>query len=368
MALKAGRVGLNKDLVDDFGYLKEDAPSGEYYTKTQADNKFETKTHVNNNFQKKNLEVPLEMLSGTKLTVESALQGLNEEKQNTTLDVPIEMLSGTKLTVESALQGLNVEKFDRAEQVVLGAKNLLAYPYKQTTKTENGVTFTDNGDGSITINGTATGGNANLIMRDQSDVAFWSALKGKELVLSADDTDTTSLTIQLAGQNKPFYYGGQPFTMYDITGLSYVNISLSVKNGTTVNNKTIYPMLRLASDPDDTYVPYAMTNRDLTMFLNVEESAFTDIVTGASVGSDYGNHIIKFGKIAQGVIRLTGVTATQFSTAVVKIPEGFRPKYRTPVRDVTGNKYIYLLPTGSVQSGSDLSNAEILVCATWIVE
>ena len=33
-------------------------------------------------------------------------------------------------------------------------KNLLAYPYYNTTKTENGVTFTDNGDGTIQINGT----------------------------------------------------------------------------------------------------------------------------------------------------------------------------------------------------------------------
>ena len=38
----------------------------------------------------------------------------------------------------------------------LGSKNLLPYPYYRTTATIDGVTFTDNGDGSITINGTAT--------------------------------------------------------------------------------------------------------------------------------------------------------------------------------------------------------------------
>lgn len=38
----------------------------------------------------------------------------------------------------------------------LTTKNLLPYPYIYTTKTINGVTFTDNGDGSITIDGTAT--------------------------------------------------------------------------------------------------------------------------------------------------------------------------------------------------------------------
>jgi hypothetical protein len=37
----------------------------------------------------------------------------------------------------------------------LGAKNLIPYPYLMTTKTNNGVTITDNGDGTLTVNGTA---------------------------------------------------------------------------------------------------------------------------------------------------------------------------------------------------------------------
>lgn len=35
-------------------------------------------------------------------------------------------------------------------------KNLISYPYVHGDRTSNGITFTDNGDGSITINGTAT--------------------------------------------------------------------------------------------------------------------------------------------------------------------------------------------------------------------
>lgn len=40
--------------------------------------------------------------------------------------------------------------------VGLKSKNLLPYPYTATTQTVNGITFTDNGDGTITANGTAT--------------------------------------------------------------------------------------------------------------------------------------------------------------------------------------------------------------------
>lgn len=35
-------------------------------------------------------------------------------------------------------------------------KNILPYPFYNKTKTENGITFTDNGDGTLTVNGTAT--------------------------------------------------------------------------------------------------------------------------------------------------------------------------------------------------------------------
>ena len=118
MALKAGRRGLNKRLVDAFGNFNGEAPSGEYYTKQQTDNKFETKTHVNNTFQKKMLELPIETLMGSKLTVEDSLDSLNEiqkTRQPKTLEVPIEMLSGSKLTVEDALQGLNSEKLDSSD-------------------------------------------------------------------------------------------------------------------------------------------------------------------------------------------------------------------------------------------------------------
>ena len=115
MALGAGRKGLASELVDEFGHLIGEMPTGEYYTKSQTDNKFETKTHANSTYQKKTLELPLETLMGSKLTVEDSLDALNEiqkTRQPKTLEVPIEMLSGSKLTVESALQGLNEEKAD----------------------------------------------------------------------------------------------------------------------------------------------------------------------------------------------------------------------------------------------------------------
>lgn len=80
MALKAGRVGVAPDQVDDFGKVKSDATSG--YTKQEADAKFETQTAAAIALAEKQsiqLSVPIELLSGSALTVEDALNGLNNE-------------------------------------------------------------------------------------------------------------------------------------------------------------------------------------------------------------------------------------------------------------------------------------------------
>ena len=92
MSIKAGRVGVNPSQVNPVdGSILSSATSG--YTKQEADAKFLTQTDASSTYesksdasaahnalQPKTLAVPIEMLSGTKLTVESALQGLNDEK------------------------------------------------------------------------------------------------------------------------------------------------------------------------------------------------------------------------------------------------------------------------------------------------
>ena len=90
MSLKAGRVGVNPADVDPInGHISPD--SVDSYTKTQADDKFLSKSDAASTYetkenaaalQPKTLAVPIETLSGSKLTVESALQGLNSDKQD----------------------------------------------------------------------------------------------------------------------------------------------------------------------------------------------------------------------------------------------------------------------------------------------
>lgn len=56
----------------------------------------------------------------------------------------------------SAVRVDDVSPVEHNVKVKVSGKNLIVYPHSDTTKTQNGLTFTDNGDGSITVVGTAT--------------------------------------------------------------------------------------------------------------------------------------------------------------------------------------------------------------------
>lgn len=56
-------------------------------------------------------------------------------------------------------------------------RNLFTYPFSETTKTFNGITYTDNGDGTITVDGTATAQSFFVISRNKYPVGTY-ALSG----------------------------------------------------------------------------------------------------------------------------------------------------------------------------------------------
>lgn len=163
-----------------------------------------------------------------------------------------------------------IEQTSLEEEV---GRNLEVYPYYHTSKVQNGITFTDNGDGSVTVDGTAT-----------ADTTFW--LAGRTIETDAIKIDTSEgyvLTGCPAGGSvgtyalraRVYVQGVVPdpstgSTVNDIgsgasiaTGNAYVSPFIGVWNGTTVSNLTFYPMLRLASDPDTDWETYSIT-RTLT--------------------------------------------------------------------------------------------------------
>lgn len=143
----------------------------------------------------------------------------------------------------------------------VATENLIPYPYTETTKTANGVTFTVNSDGSIMVNGTAT-----------SDADFM-LLRGPVQGYS----ESYFLSGCPLGGSDTTYYISENFTASKDTGNGVVLNNLPsdqvwrivIKSGTTVNNLVFRPMLNVGTEAK----PYSK------WFAGLKNASFEKIVS-----------------------------------------------------------------------------------------
>lgn len=162
-------------------------------------------------------------------------------------------------------------------------KNLIPYPYYQTSQTYHGITTVDNGDGSITANGTATSSavvfryinndiNKDIKLEKKKYILSTGGISGGEAYHAIDigiiDKNGSTVVINNRTAN----------IVIDNTDGKYQYIfaaSLWVANGTTLNNVTIHPMLTLA-DADQTYEVNQHTDVTTDLTLRAIEVSSTD--------------------------------------------------------------------------------------------
>lgn len=143
----------------------------------------------------------------------------------------------------------------------VATENLIPYPYAETTKTANGVTFTVNSDGSVTVNGTATSDADFMLLR--GPIQSYS----ESYFLSGCPTGGSDMT----------YYISEGFTTSKDTGNGVVFNNLPsdqawrivIKSGTTVNNLVFRPMLNAGT----TAKPYSK------WFAGLKNASFEKIVS-----------------------------------------------------------------------------------------
>ena len=138
--------------------------------------------------------------------------------------------------------------YGKSNQNQTRGKNLLKYPYIETTKTSNDITFTDNKDGSINVSGTGT------------EIAYYNLYSnsdGKRLTLAsgtyklvAKGRSTCNVFVN-NGVNSAKNEG--TFTITD--GHNDVWCFIEAPKGLAID-ETIYPMIQLASSADESYEPY----------------------------------------------------------------------------------------------------------------
>lgn len=210
-------------------------------------------------------------------------------------------------------------------QNIYGAKNFVPYDYLTEAQAVNGITITPNGDGTYTLNGTATA------YTDIRLTPYGINNYDKEIVLPLGDYLLTGkqgsgnsyglAIVYVTSSSRDNLPGsdtgsGYSFTHSDAT--RHYEVKCFVQSGTTLNNVIIKPMIRLASIKDDTYVPYAKTNKEIT-----DELGSTDIssigngtVTGgiSSLNSALTNlvhrQIFTVTTNGNGNASLTGLTTT----------------------------------------------------------
>lgn len=143
--------------------------------------------------------------------------------------------------------------------------NLIPYPYAETTKTVNGVTFTDNGDGTITVNGTPTN-IASFILASHIPLSGKYALTpitpGSNLIYTINFYDVNNTLVAEINSNT--------FNTQDYEGATNCTILIKrAENNDAINNVKIYPMLNEGT----TALPYQ------PYFKGLKNAYFKEIVS-----------------------------------------------------------------------------------------
>ena len=138
--------------------------------------------------------------------------------------------------------------------VIRCGKNILEYPYVETTLTRNGLTFTDNKDGTITVNGTAT---ADTQFRLQDTVIYpnnfnpFNSIIGKQIYINGSPEGSSKDTYAIQWIQTGNLGNG---TILEVQS-TYYRFAILIKSGITVENLVFKPQIIVGSE-NTPYEPY----------------------------------------------------------------------------------------------------------------
>ncbi len=127
-----------------------------------------------------------------------------------------------------------------------------------STKTINGITFTVNSNGTITVNGTATDDTTfmfgSYFFEDSTSHFVYTGTPAT----GSDDTYCTQLVhCKTNGYSNIYNEYGDGFTLVSDNGVfDFVNVQIKISSGYKADSLIFKPMIRLAAITDNTYVPY----------------------------------------------------------------------------------------------------------------
>lgn len=142
-----------------------------------------------------------------------------------------------------------VEKDLSAVSVLEYGKNLVPYPFNETTKTVNGITFVDNRDGTVTATGTATADTGMyLFSTSYNPIKLSKGIYVLSGCPTGGSASTYSISVGTSTSTVAMDYGNNPvFTISEELSNTGVGVSLKIASGTTVNGLVFKPQIELGA-------------------------------------------------------------------------------------------------------------------------
>ena len=205
----------------------------------------------------------------------------------------------------------NLELLSYKDNGVLGAKNLL--PNNAVTQVLDGIQFTVNSDGSVTLN--TVGTRTTFVTLTLSTPNLPSNHYIVTGCPSGGGNDTYYLNFKVNGS----WSGNQEYgSGKEVIGI--INeVGISVPSTSSPSNVTFKPMIRLASDTDPTYQPYAMTNKELTDVVSKNNISSNIVALTTSMSSPFTSdgYVIISATAADSYIRVRVYGADEDSNAPI---------------------------------------------------
>lgn len=188
------------------------------------------------------------------------VDAMADEAVRTKSDAIVCEVAGESIVLKDSsndhIRGLKI--FGKSTQVTTTGKNLLSFSYKDLSKTENGVTLTVNGDGSISFSGTAKGyagiplyeGYASVFPNVITIFALGVFSNAVLHIVLVDKNGSTILETNLTSATT---YRTIDFSQY--TDVERITINAKRYDAGAVSG-TIYPMIVSGEMNSATYEPY----------------------------------------------------------------------------------------------------------------
>ena len=205
-------------------------------------------------------------------------------------------------------------------------KNILPYPYSETTKTLNDVTFTDVGDGTIKTSGTAS---ARTVFKLKDATSNYTPPKGTYIVSKGYQNAYTTFVVDGYNGNTWVKTLGRSSSVddteivIDYEDYNRVVMYIEIANGVDTSNMTFKPMMRLATIADTTYEPYNPASQNIQVSWQTEAGevfgGYVDLVSGELTAT---HKEITFDGVTSGKMfsaRITGSTNSYY----ISLPDGF---------------------------------------------